>query len=291
MWDFILQNLFFGIMIGSLYAIVSMGMTMVYGLLNILHVAHVSIVVLGAYLGMLLYKQTHNIIFSILIVIFVCGVVGALIYLIFYKKILNEKSWVTLLVSVGIFTIFGELFRLIFGPYPISFRPEISFKMLKFSSIEISPVQTFILVSMIAIFVISNYVVNKSKIGLSWKALSQDKIMSNACGINVGRSILYNFIFGSALAGAAGFLVAAYYGNINPTMGDIWIPKIFAIMVLGGLGSIGGTILASYILGIGEVFIIASVGYFLPKDSIAFILTIFVLLFVPYGISEGFKRL
>jgi branched-chain amino acid transport system permease protein len=291
MWNFILQNLLFGVVTGSLYAMISIGMTMVNGLLNILHIAHASVVVLGAYSGMLAYNQSHNIIFAIFIAIFVCAVVGSLMYLIAYKKILSEKGWVALLVSVGIFIIFGELFRLIFGPYSISFRPEIPLRTLKILSFTISPAQTLILVSVIIIFVIAYYVVNKSKIGLSWKALAQDKMLASAFGINVERSILYNFIFGSALAGFAGFLMAAYYNDIYPTMGDVWSYKVFAVMVLGGLGNVSGTIIASYILGIGEAFIIALIGYFLPKDAIAFILMFFVLMFTPYGIMGKEKQL
>jgi len=291
MFQIISQNLLIGLTIGSIYAMISIGMTMVNGLLGILHVAHASVVVVGAYSGMLAYNQSHNLMFSIFIAMLVSSLIGALMYLIFYKKILNKKSWIGLLVSIGIFIIFGELFRLIFGPYSISFRPNIPFKEIKTSIFTISSAQVFILLSVLVIFVISYYVVNKSKIGLSWKALAQDKMMATSFGIDVERAVLYNFIFGSALAGFAGFLLAAYYNDIYPTMGDIWSYKVFAVMVLGGLGNVNGTVIASYILGIGEVFIIAFLGYLLPKDAIAFILMIFVLMFMPYGVMGKEKQL
>lgn len=291
MIEIILQNLLIGIIVGSIYAMISIGMTMVNGLLNILHIAHASVVVIGAYSGMLVYRQTENILFSIVIAMIVCAVTGSLMYLVCYKKVLNEKGWVSLLISVGIFIIIGEFFRLIFGPYSISFRPDIHLGTIKTTIINITSVQIFVIVSTILIFIFSYYIVNKTKVGLSWKALAQDKMMAYAFGINVEKSILYNFIFGSALAGFAGFLMASYYNDIYPTMANVWSYKVFAVMVLGGLGNVGGTIIASYILGIGEAFIIAFIGYFLPKDAIAFILMIFVLMFAPYGIMGGKKEL
>ena len=111
-------------------------------------------------------------------------------------------------------------------------------------------------------------------------------------GIGVNSNYMFglNFMFGSALAGIAGVLVGLYYGAVNANMGEVWAYKVFVVMVLGGLGNVTGTVIAAYLLGLAETFIISSWGYFLPRDAIAFICMILVLILMPNGVMGKRKQ-
>jgi branched-chain amino acid transport system permease protein len=280
----IVESLVTGLTLGSLYALVSIGMTMVYGLLKILHVAHAAIYVLGAFLGFIVYAQTGNIWLAFPVAMVGCALVGYLIYIGIYQRVQDSKPLIPLIISIGLFIAMGDIFRLIAGPYSLSYRHEFAFSGIQAGSFRVTAHQLLVIGSAIVLLGIVWWMVNKTKTGLAWKASAQDREVAMGLGVKVNYYFGLNFIFGSALAGVAGVLVGIYYGQVNPIMGDIWSYKVFVVMVLGGLGNVLGTVIASYFLGLAETFIITFFGYFLPRDSIAFILMILVLIFLPSGV-------
>jgi branched-chain amino acid transport system permease protein len=286
----ILENLVTGLSLGSLYALVSIGMTMVYGLVKIIHVAHAGVYVLGAFLGYITYVLTGNIWLAFPVAMAGCALIGYLMYVRIYRVVQDAKVFIPLIISIGMFTAMGDVFRLIAGPYSLSFRHQFTFLEIQLGDFQITPHQLLVIGSAVLLLGISWWVVNKTKTGMAWKASAQDREVAMGLGVKVNYYFALSFMFGSALAGAAGVLVGLYYVLVNPNMGDVWAYKIFVVMVLGGLGNVLGTVIASYFLGLTESFIIAYFGYFLPRDSIAFILMILILIFAPFGIMGRRQR-
>jgi branched-chain amino acid transport system permease protein len=288
--DIFYQNLVTGITLGAIYALISIGMTMVYGLLKIIHVAHASIYVLGAYLGLLIFKITGNLWLSFPVAIIGCAGLGWLMYNVVYKKVQDSKPLVPLIIGLGMFTAIGDAFRLATGPYSIGFNFDASHLNLKFEHFQITWNQLLVIIVACVLLIITWWIVNKTKTGLAWRASAQDREVAMGLGVRTYKYFSLNFMYGSSLAGVAGVLVGVYYSAVNPNMGEVWAYKVFVVMVLGGLGNVLGTVIASFILGLSESFIISYVGYFLPRDSIAFMIMIIVLIIMPYGVMGGRQR-
>ena len=219
-----------------------------------------------------------------------CSVMGWLMYNGVYKKVQDSKPLIPLIIGLGLFIAMGDAFRLITGPYSIGFKYHASQLDLKIQDFQITWNQSLVIIISAVLLAFTWWMVNRTKIGLAWRAASQDREVSMGIGVKTNKYFGLNFMFGSALAGVAGVLVGVYYSAVNPNMGELWSYKVFAIMVLGGLGNVLGTVIASFILGLSETFIISYFGYFLPRDSIAFIIMIVVLIFMPYGIMGGRQR-
>jgi len=212
------------------------------------------------------------------------AVLGYLMYIGVYRRVQDTKPLIPLIISIGMFTAMGDTFRLITGPYSLSFRHQFASPGIQSEMFKMTPHQLLVIGSAFVLLGMVWWMVNKTKTGLAWKASAQDREVAMGLGVKVNYYFGLNFIVGSALAGAAGVLVGLYYAQVNPNMGDLWSYKIFVVMVLGGLGNVLGTVIASYFLGLAETYIIAYFGYFLPRDSIAFILMILVLIFLPSGV-------
>lgn len=287
----ILENWVTGITLGSIYALISIGMTMVYGLIKVLHVAHASVYVLGAFLGFSIYALTGNIWLAFPAAMAGCALVGYLIYSQIYQRVQDARADITFIISLGLFMAMADAFRLIAGPYSLSFSHTFSFPGYQSGILKITPEQLLVIGSSVLLMGVVWWVVNKTKTGLAWKASAQDREVAMGLGLKVNYYFGLNFIFGSALAGIAGVLVGIYYGQVNPNMGFLWSYKVFVVMVLGGLGNVLGTVVASYFLGIAESFTISYFGYFLPRDAIAFILMIIVLIFLPSGVMGRRQRI
>ena len=280
----LIENLVTGITLGSIYALISIGMTMVYGLLKILHVAHAGIYVFGAYAGLIVHRLTGNIWLSLVLAAAGAALVGWGTYGIVYKRIQNEKPLIPLIVGIGLYTTLGDLYRLVGGPYSISFEHQFMFSGVHAGPLQMSSHQLAVIVLAAGMLALTWFVVNRTRTGLAWQASAQDREVSIGIGVNANAYFGLNFMFGSAIVGVAGVLVGIYYNGVNPNMGDVWAYKVFVIMVLGGLGNVFGTIVASFLLGLMETFLVTLWGYFLPRDAIAFIVMILVLIVMPSGI-------
>ena len=278
------QQLANGIAIGSVYALISLGLTMVYGILRILHVAHAGIYALGAYVGLLCFRLLPDFWVSLF-----CGMAGAAVagYLVqrfLYLPLLHLPRIAPLIVSIGLFTAMEEGFRLIAGPHTLTYNARIGLGDLSIGRFRLTETQILILIVTFLILVILWAFLAKTRTGLAMRACAQDAETTSAFGVNVKRIIAVNFLLGSAIAGAAGVLVGVYDNQVWPTMGTVPAYKALAIVVLGGLGNIPGTVLAAIGVGLAETFFIGILAIPFPRDAVAFIAMIMVLMFRPYGL-------
>ena len=276
-----------GLTLGALYALIAVGLTMVYGMLRILHIAHAAILVMGAYAGFFVWQTTGSFWLALPAAMVAGAIANGAIYIGVYRWILEEEPLVPLIVSIGLFVALSDSFRLIFGPYSKSFAPAFD---LTSPIPAVGTSQLVVLGVTVVLFAAVYLLVSRTKTGLAWQVTSQDREMAGSMGIDVGHINTLNFMVGGALAGAAGALVGMYYGNISPYMGDVWAYKTFIVIVVGGLGSVPGTVLAAFLLGLFETSVISTWGYLVPRDAIAFSLMVLVLMFRPEGIMGGGER-
>ncbi len=279
-----LQQVVNGIIIGSLYALIAVGLTMVYGILRILHIAHAAVFVSGAYLGLLVYTYTQSLILALILAAVGCSIFGWLIQRFLYTPLLTEARIVPLIASVGLFILCEDLFRLLGGPYIRAFKVDLWFDKLIFFDTVVTAHQSLIVIGTAACLVSVYFLINRTKLGLAWQATAQDMDTAKAMGINIKQVINFNFIIASSIAAIAGVLTAINYNSVLPTMGSVPAYKMFAIVVLGGLGSIPGTIAAGLIIGMAETIMSAYFGFIMPRDAIAFSAMILILIFRPQGL-------
>ena len=279
-----LQQLVNGIITGSLYALIAVGLTMVYGILRILHIAHATVFVAGAYLGLMAYTFTESLVLALLVAAAGCSILGWLIQRFLYTPLLAEARIVPLIASVGLYIFCEDLFRLVGGPYIRAFKVDLWFDKIVFWNTVATAHQVLIVVGTAACLVSVYLIINKTRLGLAWQATAQDMDTAKAMGVNIRQVVNFNFIIASSVAAVAGVLTAINYNSVLPTMGSVPAYKMFAIVVLGGLGSIPGTIAAGLIIGMAETIMSAYFGFIMPRDAIAFSAMILILIFRPQGL-------
>ncbi len=278
------QQLVNGITIGSIYALIALGLTMVYGVLRVLHIAHAGIYAFGAYAGLLSFRITGSFWLSLILGMLLSAGAGILIQHFIYAPLLSRARIVPLIASIGLFIALGEIFRIIGGPYVLAYPAQSGFAPITLGDIRITEHQVLIVVITFPLLGILWFIMNKTKVGLAMRAASQDMEIVSAMGIHTGRIVALNFFIGSALAGAAGVLVGVYFNSVYPTMGDIPAYKALAIIVLGGLGSIPGAVIAALFIGLAETLLMGMITIPLPRDALAFIMMIALLMFRPHGL-------
>ena len=278
------QQLVNGFTIGSIYALIALGLTMVYGVLKILHIAHAGVYAMGAYIGLWMYQIVPNLPLAMAGAMVLSGIMGIIIEQFLYKSMLNKSRIVPLIASIGLFIAMEEAFRIIAGPYVKAFPVHFSMKPWNVGSVRVSAPQVLVFGVTIGLLLILWWVITRTRMGRALRAVSMDREMADALGVATEKIIALSFFISSALAGAAGVLVGVFYNSVYPTMGDIPAYKALAIIVLGGMGSIPGTILGAFLIGISETFLIGYVNVPLPRDALAFIVMIAVLMFRPYGL-------
>ncbi len=279
-----LQQFINGIIIGSLYALIAIGLTMVYGILRILHIAHAAVFVAGAYLGLIGYTYTHSLIIALLFAAFGCSVIGWVIQKYLYSPLLTEERIVPLIASVGLFILAEDLFRLLGGPYIRAFPVDLGFERVTIGGAIITSHQLLILAATAASLLGVYLIISRTKLGLAWQATAQDMDTAAAMGVDIRKVVTLNFVIASSIASLAGVLSAINYNSVLPTMGSVTSYKMFAIVVLGGMGSIPGTIAAALIIGMAETIMSAYFGFIMPRDAIAFTAMIIILVFRPQGL-------
>ncbi len=273
-----------GLIQGSTYAIIAVGLTLVYGLLRILHVAHAGLFTLGAYIGVTVTNQVGSLSLGILTAALAAGIVGMVIYRLVYEPMLSKPPYVALIASIGLYIGMEELFRLIFGPFGLSFSSAPLQNIVVLFGVHLRTCQLIALVTNVILLGILAWIAQKTRIGTGWRATVDDPEMSACFGINPIKVRYMVFFTGSALAAIAGVLVALLTNLVEPTMGAVPSYKSLAIIVLGGLGNVMGTLIASLILGIIEAFGTIYIGDFLDRDAIAFAFLIVVLMIKPTGL-------
>jgi branched-chain amino acid transport system permease protein len=282
-----LELLIQGVIYGSMYAIIAVGLTLVYGLLRILHVAHAGLFALGGYLGLLLTNATGSLILAIPLAAVAVGVAGMLIYRLCYQPIIDRPPYVPLIASIGLFIAMEEIYRLIFGPYGLTYVNPPLQTQIHLVGIPLRTAEVAMVVVSVVLLGVLSYLSQKTRIGVAWRATVDDPEIAASYGIDTIKVRYLNFFIGSALAAVGGIFVSILSNLVEPTMGAVPAYKALAIIVLGGLGNVTGTLIASLVLGIVEAFGTIYVGDLLDRDAIAFAFLIFVLMLRPHGIFSG----
>lgn len=273
-----------GFLQGGIYALIAIGLTLVYGLLRILHVAHAGLYTLGGYIAVLVTNATGSFTLGIIVSMISVGLMGMMIYRLLYQPILEKPPFVALIASIGLFIAMEEIYRIIFGPYGITFVAAPLQGTLNIFGIYLRhcEIGTIILATVLiaALSLFTKY----TRIGIAWRATVTDPGMAQSFGVDVTKVRYLNFFIGSAMAAGAGSMVALLNNLVEPTMGSVPSYKALAIIVLGGLGNVRGTVIAALIIGISEAFGTIYLGNILDRDSIAFALLILVLMVKPTGL-------
>ncbi len=278
------EQLLNGLAVGSIYALITLGLALVYGILGVLHVAHAGIYTVGAYLGYWVYSATGNLILAIFASMVLCAVLGVLIERFVYFPLMKFPPYVPLISSIALFMGMEELCRLVAGPSVKTFSISLPFPELNILGVLISPTLTGIFMISGIIFALLWFLTTKTELGLAMRATSQDMAIASTLGINSHMIIDIIFILGSAIAAIAGILVGIYYNEVYPGMGTVPAYKALALIVVGGLGSVQGAVVASILLGVAETLLIGYADIPLPRDALAFIAMIAVLMWRPQGL-------
>lgn len=280
----LLQQLVNGLTVGSLYALMALGLTMVYGVLRVLHIAHAAVFTLGAYGGLWAFRATGSFWAALAAAMASAVLAGLAMERWVYWPLLGKPPIATLIASIGVFIGLEEVFRIVAGPQPYSLDVPLLLPDVRVGPVLVTAPQLLVIAVTIALLGALWLFITRTSLGLALRATSQDRDMAAACGMNVRRVVMLNFALGSALAGAAGVLVGIYYNSVSPTMGGVTGYKGLAIIVLGGMGSIPGTVLGGLLVGVVETILISLVDFALPRDAWAFLAMIAVFLFRPQGL-------
>lgn len=275
-----------GISLGSIYALIALGYTMVYGIINLINFAHGDVLMVGAYIG---FALTGIFGFSFLpalvISMVACGLLGVVIEKVAYKPLRGGSRISALItaIAVSLFLQYGMMYFV--GPESRTYKDVLPATQLKvFNTGAVIDIKSIYIIGItVLLMVVLMYITNRTKVGKSMRALSQDKDAAELMGINVNKTISYTFFLGSALAGAAGVLIGIYYSTLNPLMGATPGLKAFVSAVIGGIGIIPGAVFGGFFLGLVETLVSAA-GYSLFKDAVAFLILILVLLVKPTGL-------
>lgn len=274
-----------GIVQGAIYALIALGLVLVYGLLRILHVAHAALYTLGAYLGVIVVNNGGHIVVAAAVAMIVVGFVGVGIYRLAYKPLLDKPPLIALIASIGLFIAAEEVYRIIFGAYGMSFvQPPLQQQIELFTGFHLSAARISVVILAVLFIGVLGWLAASTRTGIAWRATVSDPDMAASFGVNIEKVRYINFFIGSALAALAGVMVALLNNLVEPTMGAVPAYKALAIIVLGGLGSVRGTLVASIALGIIESFGTIYLGHVLDRDAIAFTFLIIVLMIRPQGL-------
>ena len=276
-----LEQLINGLRTGSIYALIALGYTMVYGIAKMINFAHGDIIMVGAYtLYIAISLLNLSIPIAILLTVIVCSVTGVAVEKIAYKPLRNAPPLAVLITAIGVSYFLQSVSLLIFKANPIPFNSVINIQSVKLGSLNISGITIVTLIVTTISMIALTLFINKTKAGTAMRAVSEDKGAAQLVGINVNKTISMTFAIGSALAALAGILYICQYQTLKPTMGALPGIKAFVAAVLGGIGSIPGAMLGGIVLGIIESLSKAYISTEL-SDAIVFGVLVVVLLVKP----------
>lgn len=287
-----LQQLVNGVSLGSIYALIALGYTMVYGIIKLINFAHGDVYMIGAYVGFAITTYTSlGFVPALIIAMGACAVLGVLIERIAYKPLRASSRIAVLITAIGM-SFFLEYVMMFFvgaasRPYP----DVLERKVFEIGGVVINTQQIVIVGTAIILMIILQFIVHKTKRGKAMRAVSIDKDAAQLMGINVDNTISFTFFIGSAFAGAAGVLVGIYYNSIDPLMGMMPGLKAFIAAVFGGIGSIPGAMIGGVGIGVIET-LVSGYGNSMYRDAAVFIVLILILIIKPSGIlgkPEGEK--
>lgn len=281
-----ISNLISGIRLGSIYAIIALGYTMVYGIAKMLNFAHGDVIMIGAYSAFLaLYRANLPLPIALIISIIICTLLGVIIERLAYKPLRQASSLAVLITAIGVSYFLQNLALLIWGSAAKIFPTILDYGSINLfdDQLKLSYQMLITITVCIVIMILLNLFIKKTKIGKAMRACSEDKEAAALMGINVDNIISLTFAIGSGLAAIAALLLCAAYPTVTPTLGSMPGIKAFTAAVIGGIGSIPGALLGGLLLGVIEI-IVKAYGLSELTDAIAFGVLILVLLFKPTGL-------
>ena len=279
-----LQQLINGISLGSIYALIALGYTMVYGIIKLINFAHGEIFMIGAFIGYFSIAGWGLGFFpALLLSMAICAIIGVIIERIAYKRLRNATRIAALITAIGVSLLIQNGVIYMRGAQPEAYPEVLPINHLTFLVLKLAVNRFLILSVSVTLMIILQFIVHKTKIGKAMRAVSYDAEAAKLMGINVDNTISATFAIGSALAGAAGVIFGIYYTKIDPLMGVIPGLKAFVAAVLGGIGIIPGAMVGGLVLGVVETFV-SALGFSLWRDAAAFVILILILIFKPSGI-------
>ncbi|MFD9624863.1 branched-chain amino acid ABC transporter permease [Peribacillus muralis] len=287
----LIQQLVNGVSLGSIYALIALGYTMVYGIVKLINFAHGDVFMVGSFVGFYaITVMDLSFIPALLLSMVTCAIFGVLIERIAYKPLRNATRIAALITAIGVSLLIENGLIYVRGAQPEAYPNNVlPMDKLDILGVSISSQSILILSVSIILMIILQFVVHKTKIGKAMRAVSFDSEAAKLMGINVNNTISATFAIGSALAGAAGVIFGIYYIKIEPLMGVLPGLKAFVAAVLGGIGIIPGAMVGGLLLGVIEALVSAA-GYSLWRDGVAFIVLIFILIFLPQGLFGKNRR-
>ena len=279
----LLYQLINGLQVGSIYALVALGYSMVYGIIMLLNFAHGDIIMVGAYTAWFIITQMGlPPVAGILLAVVVCVLLGVIIEKVAYTPLRSSPRISLLITAIGVSMLLQNLAQLVFGAGAQAFPTIVSIPNITIGSRQVRCVAIItIFVSIISMAVLT-FLVQKTKMGKAMRAVSEDMGAAQLMGISVNRTISFTFALGSALAGIGAILYCCAYPQTSPTMGSMLGLKAFVAAVLGGIGSIPGAMVGGFVIGVAEAFVKAA-GLSTWADGVVFAILIVVLLVKPTG--------
>ena len=281
-FSLLIAQLINGLQTGSVYALVALGYSMVYGIIKLLNFAHGDIIMIGAYM---VYYAIASFalppVVAIVLAITVSTLLGVLVEKVAYTPLRSAPRLSLLITAIGVSFLLENGAQLLFGADQKSMDPLITGSVM-LGKVNVSYTAIVTILVSVVIMALLTFVVNKTKAGKAMRAVSEDMGAAQLMGISLNRTISMTFAIGSALAGIGSVLYLAAYTQASPTMGSMLGIKAFVAAVLGGIGSIPGAMIGGFTIGILEA-LVAAVGFSMWKDAAVFLVLIIVLLFKPTG--------
>ena len=280
----LLQQIINGLQAGSIYALVALGYSMVYGIIRLLNFAHGDIIMVGAYMAWLaMARFAFHPLIAVLAAAVACTALGMTIEKVAYTPLRGSPRISLLITAIGISFLLENLSQLIFGAGAKSVPPLFSAGSVHLGQAEISYATLITLLVTAVSMIVLTLLVSRTKMGKAMRAVSEDTGAAQLMGININRTISYTFAIGSALAAIASILYCAAYPQATPTMGSMLGLKAFVAAVLGGIGSIPGAMIGGFAIGLAEA-LVSAIGLSVWKDGVVFAILIIVLIVKPTGI-------
>ncbi len=292
--ELFLEQIINGLTVGAVYALIALGYTMVYGILELINFAHGEIYMLGAYLGIILLgvltatgvtamSLPLSIIITIIAAGIICAAYGATMEKIAYRPLRDAPRLAPLISAMGMSIFLQNYVMLTQGPNDKVYPQTIPVTTFTFMGADVTYIQLFIIAASVLLMAALHFFIMKTKMGKAMRATALDKKAAGLMGINIDSVISVTFILGSFLAAVAGVMVGIYYGVVNFYIGYLAGMKAFTAAVLGGIGNIPGAMLGGFVLGILESL---GAGYLWPeyKDAFAFLVLVLILIIRPQGL-------
>ena len=280
----ILTQVLNGLQLGSIYALVALGYTMVYGIILLLNFAHGDIIMVGAYISWIVMSQLGlSPVLAIVLSIAGCAVLGVLIDKVAYQPLREAPRMSLLITAIGVSYFLENGAQLVFGADAKVVPEYFELPNMSIGDVSLSANAIITIVVTAVSTIVLTILVQKTKLGKAMRAVSEDMGAARLMGINVNNTISFTFAVGSALAGIGAVLYSMAYSQATPTMGIMLGTKAFVAAVLGGIGSIPGAVIGGLLVGFAEVFV-SAIGLSVWQDAVVFLLLIIVLVVRPTGI-------